>query len=53
MHESMEITDRLYGQLGNDDVKAVVTGKKDQPDKAKEALFKDFLAWVEGKDNAN
>ena len=52
MHRSMEITDRLYGRLGGDDVKAVVTGRKQQVNGVNETLFQDFLSWYEGKNKA-
>ena len=49
MHESMEITDRLYGRLNGDDVKAVITNKSSSSNSEREALFNDFLEWMESK----
>lgn len=47
MHGSMEITDRLYGQLSGDDVKAVVTGKKEKTENDKHLLFQEFMNWMD------
>lgn len=49
MHESMEITDRLYGRLSGDDVKAVILNESSKNEDDREALFRDFLAWMESK----
>lgn len=47
MHGTMEITDRLYGRLDGDDIKAVVTGKKEKTENDKHLLFQDFMSWLE------
>jgi hypothetical protein len=49
MHESMGITDRLYGRLSRKDVKAVVTRKSNGSYDDREVLFRDFLEWMESK----
>jgi hypothetical protein len=52
MHETMEITDRLYGLLAGDDVKNTITHlrEKSEISSEHEELFRDFLSfikWVE------
>ena len=47
MHESMEITDRLYGRLSGEDVKAVVKGVNKSVSKDREAIFEEMLTWFE------
>lgn len=47
MHESMEITDRLYGRLARDDVHAAINriGAREGRDSDEDRLYKDFLAF--------
>lgn len=49
MHGTMEITDRLYGRLDGDDIKAVVTGKKEKSEDDKHLLFQKFTQWSENQ----
>lgn len=53
-HDSFEVTDRLYGELANDDVKDIITGfAKNQVDEADEKSYQEFLAfkkWQAGRD---
>lgn len=54
MHESMEITDRLYGKLARNDVKTIINRLSSMPKKNVEDLelleqFRDFLDWREDK----
>lgn len=57
MHESMEITDRLYGRLTNDEVKETISGFGIQSDsKSEKELFEEFLAfkkWVDQNKQSN
>lgn len=50
MHESMEITDRLYGRLANDDIKSTISNlsvrKESQAD---EEIFRDVLDCMSSK----
>lgn len=52
MHENMEITDRLYGRLGLDDVKRVVSGLKisNKEDESDEDILREFLKFKRQKD---
>lgn len=45
MHESMDITDRLYGRLSGNEIKAIVMNKTENPSKEKEGLFNEFIEW--------
>jgi hypothetical protein len=51
MHESMEITDRLYAGLASDDVKEVISNLGGKVEGGEdEELFKQFIAfktWME------
>lgn len=48
MHESTDITDRLYGRHNNDDVRKVVLGKKELNNNTNE-IIQEFLSWRENK----
>ncbi|MBN2045304.1 MAG: hypothetical protein JW757_09815 [Anaerolineales bacterium] len=49
MHENMQITDSLYGRLSRDDIKAVITAEKNVKSDNREALFNEFIEWLESK----
>ena len=51
MHESMEITDRLYGQLGSEDIKRTISNLSISNDNAgsEEDLVKEILRYLSDK----
>lgn len=55
MHESMEITDRLYGRLAGDDVRETIfsLGEDAPPKKLDEDIFMKFLAFQKWLENAD
>ena len=45
-HESLGITDRLYGKLAGNDVKDVVIGlSREEPKMSEDELFLEFIAF--------
>jgi hypothetical protein len=44
MHESMEITDRLYGRLNNHDVKRIIQNDIER-DGELASLIQEFMEW--------
>lgn len=52
MHESMEITDRLYGRLAGDDVREVILGfpREGRREHYMEDILKEFKAFLDSKD---
>lgn len=52
MHESMEITDRLYGRLASDEVKNTIQNLGiDNPNQDDQELFRQFLAYKKWCEN--
>lgn len=54
MHESMEITNRLYGRLANDDVRKTIgelsaDSEKNQNKEEEFAQFREFKRWQKGR----
>ncbi len=52
MHGSMEITDRMYGRLANDNVKSIISNMKSgKTNQKKEDLFQEFSEFIEWRNS--
>ncbi|MDH5506236.1 MAG: site-specific integrase [Anaerolineae bacterium] len=51
-HDTLEVTDRIYGRLGGEDVRGIISRlerKSSEPESDKEKLFEEFTEYLEWK----